>query len=80
MLSQKKLEKLNAKELQEQFDENIKIIKNLKIIIRDFDTNLLKLRKLSEEAGKLGDKFKKLHADLLNIDYREEENIFFKNK
>ena len=80
MLSQKKLEKLNAKELQEQFDKNITIIENLKIIIRDFDTNLLKLGKLSEEARNLGDKFKRFHADLLKKDYQEEDKFFGKNK
>ena len=80
MVSQKRLEKFNEKELQEHYDGTIVLIDLLKIIIRDYDANLSKLINLAEEAYALSSESNSLYNDGLSKDYKEETKFFVKNK
>jgi hypothetical protein len=80
MVSQKRLEKFNEKELQEHYDKTIVLIDSLKIIIKDYDALYTKLINLAEEANDLSTKSNSLYYDELSKDYKEETKFFGKNK
>ena len=80
MISQKELEKLSNRGLEEEYKSNLLKIENLRNIIKNFEKDLKKIEELSDEALKLGREFKALHSNDFKIEYDEESKFFGKNQ